>query len=88
MAENVPHLLSHDRGRSFNRIAQEIQAAGYWFMPRENATVLNTKIHTNICSATIRIPCRVASLRNVTELIDVVGRGGAERRDAAAAAFF
>jgi DNA (cytosine-5)-methyltransferase 1 len=46
--ENVPHLLSHDRGRSFNRIAQEIQAAGYWFMPRENATVLNTKIHTNI----------------------------------------
>lgn len=46
--ENVPHLLSHDRGRTFNRIAHEIQAAGYWFMPRENTTVLNTKIHTNI----------------------------------------
>lgn len=46
--ENVPHLLSHDRGHSFNRIAHEIQAAGYWFMPRENTTVLNTKIHTNI----------------------------------------
>jgi DNA (cytosine-5)-methyltransferase 1 len=46
--ENVPHLLRHDRGRTFNRIAQEIQAAGYWFMPRENTTVLNTKIHTNI----------------------------------------
>ncbi|MGA2327451.1 MAG: hypothetical protein ABSH05_14295, partial [Bryobacteraceae bacterium] len=34
------------------------------------------------CSATIRIPCRVASPSNVTELIDVVGRGGAERRKA------
>lgn len=46
--ENVPHLLSHDRGRTFNRIAHEIQAAGYWFMPRENTSILNTKIHTNI----------------------------------------
>jgi DNA (cytosine-5)-methyltransferase 1 len=46
--ENVPHLLSHDRGRTFNRIAHEIQAAGYWFMPRDNTTILNTKIHTNI----------------------------------------
>jgi DNA (cytosine-5)-methyltransferase 1 len=46
--ENVPHLLSHDRGRTFNRIAQEIQAAGYWFMPRQNTTILNTRIHTDI----------------------------------------
>jgi DNA (cytosine-5)-methyltransferase 1 len=46
--ENVPHLQSHDRGRTFNRIAQEIQAAGYWFNPHDNATVLNTKIYTNI----------------------------------------
>ena len=46
--ENVPHLMSHDRGRTFNRITQEIQAAGYWFMPRQNTTVLNTKVHTNI----------------------------------------
>jgi DNA (cytosine-5)-methyltransferase 1 len=46
--ENVPHLLSHDRGRTFNRITQEIQAAGYWFMPRNNTAVLNTKIHTEI----------------------------------------
>ncbi len=46
--ENVPHLMSHDRCRTFNRIAHEIQAAGYWFMPRENTTVLNTKVHTNI----------------------------------------
>src|SRR5688572_17893035 len=46
--ENVPHLLTHDRGRTFNRIAQEIQAAGYWFMPAQNTTILNTKIHTDI----------------------------------------
>ena len=46
--ENVPHLLTHDRGRTFNRIAQEIQAAGYWFMPRQNAAILNTKVHTDI----------------------------------------
>ena len=46
--ENVPHLLTHDRGRTFNRITQEIQAAGYWFMPRQNTTILNTKIHTDI----------------------------------------
>jgi len=46
--ENVPHLLTHDRGRTFNRIAQEIQAAGYWFMPRQNTAILNTKIHTDI----------------------------------------
>lgn len=48
LLENVPHLLSHDRGRTFNRITQEIQAAGYWFMPGVNTTVLNTKIHTDI----------------------------------------
>lgn len=46
--ENVPHLLTHDRGRTFNRITQEIQAAGYWFMPHQNSTVLNTRLHTDI----------------------------------------
>ncbi|WP_433974965.1 DNA (cytosine-5-)-methyltransferase [Tunturiibacter lichenicola] len=46
--ENVQHLLTHDRGRSFSRITQEIQAAGYWFMPNQNTAVLNTKTHTEI----------------------------------------
>jgi DNA (cytosine-5)-methyltransferase 1 len=46
--ENVPHLLTHDRGRTFNRIAQEIQAAGYWFMPNQNTAILNTRVHTEI----------------------------------------
>ncbi len=48
LLENVPHLLTHDRGRTFNRIAQEIQSAGYWFMPNQNTAVLNTRIHTHI----------------------------------------
>lgn len=46
--ENVPHLLTHDRGRTFDRITQEIQAAGYWFMPQQNTGILNTKTHTTI----------------------------------------
>ncbi len=46
--ENVPHLLTHDRGRTFNRITQEIQSAGYWFMPHQNTAVLNTRVHTDI----------------------------------------
>lgn len=46
--ENVPHLLTHDRSRTFNRITQEIQAAGYWFMPHQNTAVLNTRVHTDI----------------------------------------
>lgn len=46
--ENVPHLLTHDRGRTFNRIAHEIQASGYWFMPQQNTAILNTRVHTEI----------------------------------------
>ncbi len=48
LLENVPHLLTHDRGRTFNRIVQEIQAAGYWFMPHQNTAILNTRIQTDI----------------------------------------
>ncbi len=46
--ENVPHLRTHDRGRSFLRIAQEIQASDYWFDPRRSWAVLNTRRHTDI----------------------------------------
>lgn len=46
--ENVPYLLAHDRGRTFNRIVQEIQAAGYWFLPKKNHAILNTCRHTHI----------------------------------------
>ncbi len=46
--ENVPHLRKHDQGRSFLEIAQEIQAADYWFDPRRHWAVLNTRRHTNI----------------------------------------
>lgn len=45
--ENVKNLLYHDGGKTFSRILQEVQSAGYWFR-RENAAVLNTKDHTDI----------------------------------------
>ncbi|WP_197035009.1 DNA cytosine methyltransferase [Herbaspirillum sp. RV1423] len=45
--ENVRNLLSHDKGQVFTRISDEIQSAGYWFMPW-NSTVLNTRTHTDI----------------------------------------
>jgi len=45
--ENVRHLLEHNKGKTFTKIVDEIQAAGYWFMPR-NSEVLNTRIHTDI----------------------------------------
>lgn len=45
--ENVGNLLSHDKGKTFARISDEIQSAGYWFMP-SNSAVLNTRVHTDI----------------------------------------
>ena len=46
--ENVKHLLCHEKGKTFQRIATEIQSAGYWFRTTSNAAVLNTKGHTHI----------------------------------------
>jgi DNA (cytosine-5)-methyltransferase 1 len=48
LLENVTYLLAHDNRRTFARIAQEIQQAGYWFMPNTNCATLNTRIHTEI----------------------------------------
>jgi DNA (cytosine-5)-methyltransferase 1 len=48
LLENVPYLLNHDRGRTFARIVQEIQQAGYWFLPGRNSAVLDTRVHTDI----------------------------------------
>jgi DNA (cytosine-5)-methyltransferase 1 len=48
LLENVPYLLNHDRGKTFARIVQEIQQAGYWFMPPRNYAVLDTRLHTDI----------------------------------------
>lgn len=48
LLENVPYLLAHDRGRTFMRMVQEVQQAGYWFMPKQHCTALNTRIHTDI----------------------------------------
>jgi len=48
LLENVTHLLAHDNRRTFTRVIQEIQQAGYWFMPKDNSATLNTRIHTEI----------------------------------------
>jgi DNA (cytosine-5)-methyltransferase 1 len=48
LLENVPYLLNHDKGRTFSRIVQEIQWAGYWFLPPRNYAVLDTRVHTDI----------------------------------------
>lgn len=45
--ENVKNLLDHNGGKTFARMAEEIQFAGYWFQ-RSNVAVLNTKEHTDI----------------------------------------
>ncbi len=45
--ENVKNLLYHNHGRTFNKLVDEIQSAGYWFTPK-NAAVLNTKDVTEI----------------------------------------
>lgn len=45
--ENVKNLLTHNNGKTFARVVNEVQSAGYWFKDR-NAAVLNTCIHTNI----------------------------------------
>jgi len=47
LLENVRNLLTHDNGKVFSRISDEIQSAGYWFMPYNHA-VLNTRIHSDI----------------------------------------
>lgn len=47
LLENVRNLLTHDSGRAFARITDEIQSAGYWFMPT-NSAVLNTRTHSDI----------------------------------------
>ena len=45
--ENVKNILDHNSGKTFSRITEEIQSAGYWFQ-RENCKVLNTRDHTEI----------------------------------------
>lgn len=47
LLENVRNLLTHDKGRAFAKITDQIQSAGYWFMP-VNSTVLNTRTHSEI----------------------------------------
>jgi DNA (cytosine-5)-methyltransferase 1 len=44
LLENVKHLVSHNNGKTFDKILESIHKAGYW----SNVAVLNTKVHTCI----------------------------------------
>jgi len=44
LLENVKHLVSHNKGKTFEKVLESIDKAGYW----SNAAILNTKIHTRI----------------------------------------
>ncbi len=87
LLENVPYVINHDRSRTFSRIIQEIQWAGYWFLPR-NCAVLDTRIHTDIPQQRerlyiaalswdhfdtndFRFPERVAENRDYREFLDL-----------------
>jgi DNA (cytosine-5)-methyltransferase 1 len=45
--ENVKNILDHNGGKTFAKISEEIQFAGYWFQ-QSNVCVLNTREHTDI----------------------------------------
>jgi DNA (cytosine-5)-methyltransferase 1 len=47
LLENVQHFRNHDNGRTFRRVQNEIQKAGYWFGDAD-AQTLNTSTHTTI----------------------------------------
>jgi DNA (cytosine-5)-methyltransferase 1 len=47
LLENVQNFRTHDKGRTFKRVQNEIQKAGYWFGEKD-APILNTATHTFI----------------------------------------
>jgi len=46
--ENVPGLLNHEKGATYAKMVNAIQAAGYWFMPPQSHAILNTRKVTGI----------------------------------------
>jgi DNA (cytosine-5)-methyltransferase 1 len=94
LLENVKNILYHNNGKTFSRIMEEIQSAGYWFM-RNNLAVLNTKEHTYIPQNRERLymaalswdafdyndfhfPERVVVQREVKEFLDLDKQAEAE----------
>lgn len=94
LLENVKNILYHNNGKTFSRIMEEIQSAGYWFM-RNNLAVLNTKEHTDIPQNRERLymaalswdafdynnfhfPERVVVQREVKEFLDLDKQAEAE----------
>jgi DNA (cytosine-5)-methyltransferase 1 len=53
--ENVPGLLFHDKGATFSKITNSLQAAGYWFLPPSCYSILNTMTLTGIPQARDRL---------------------------------
>lgn len=53
--ENVPGLLFHDKGATFSKMANSLQAAGYWFLPPSCYSILNTMTLTGIPQARDRL---------------------------------
>ncbi len=47
LLENVPNLLSIDKGATYNLIENELRMAGYWIFSH-NRALLNTRIHSEI----------------------------------------
>lgn len=81
LLENVPHLLAHDSGKTFSRIVQEIQLAGYWFMPPRNHAVLNTRTHTDIPQIRERLYMAALSCDHFDENRFSFPEGVADTRD-------
>lgn len=46
--ENVPGLLNHEKGATYAKMVNAIQAAGYWFMPPQCHSILNTRKVTGV----------------------------------------
>ncbi|AXQ27480.1 DNA cytosine methyltransferase [Solimonas sp. K1W22B-7] len=47
LLENVANLQGHDEGKAYAQIESAFKEAGYWVLPH-NASLLNTKTHTDI----------------------------------------
>lgn len=94
LLENVKNLMHHDKGKTFAKVMDEIQAAGYWFM-QKNTAVLNTCVHTDIPQNRERLfmvafswdafsyndfsfPLPMPTKRNRTEFLDLHQKGPEE----------
>lgn len=55
LLENVPGLVTHDKGVTYSKMINAIQSAGYWFLPPNSHEILNTLHITGIPQARERL---------------------------------